>query len=34
MTSPVESFVQQEYKYGFVTDIEADAAPHKRASQK
>jgi Fe-S cluster assembly protein SufB len=27
MTSPVESFVQQEYKYGFVTDIEADSVP-------
>ena len=27
MTSPVESFVQQEYKYGFVTDIEADTVP-------
>jgi len=27
MTSPVESYVQQEYKYGFVTDIEADSAP-------
>jgi len=27
MTSPVESFVQQEYKYGFVTDIAADTVP-------
>jgi len=27
MTSPVESYVQQEYKYGFVTDIEADTVP-------
>jgi Fe-S cluster assembly protein SufB len=27
MTSPVESFVRQEYKYGFVTDIEADTVP-------
>ncbi len=27
MTSPVDSFVQQEYKYGFVTDIEADTVP-------
>ena len=27
MTSPVESFVQQDYKYGFVTDIEADTVP-------
>ena len=27
MTSPVESSVQQEYKYGFVTDIEADTVP-------
>ena len=27
MTSPVESFVLQEYKYGFVTDIEADTVP-------
>ena len=27
MTSPVESYVQQEYKYGFVTDIEADSVP-------
>jgi Fe-S cluster assembly protein SufB len=27
MTSPVESLVQQEYKYGFVSDIEADTVP-------
>jgi len=27
MTTPVESYVQQEYKYGFVTDIEADTVP-------
>jgi Fe-S cluster assembly protein SufB len=27
MTSPVESLVQQEYKYGFVTNIEADTVP-------
>jgi Fe-S cluster assembly protein SufB len=27
MTSPVESLVQQDYKYGFVTDIEADTVP-------
>jgi len=27
MTTPVESYVQQEYKYGFVTDIEADSVP-------
>ena len=27
MTSPVESLVQQEYKYGFVTDIAADTVP-------
>ncbi len=27
MTSPVESYVQQDYKYGFVTDIEADTVP-------
>ena len=28
MTSPsVESLVQREYKYGFVTDIEADSIP-------
>jgi Fe-S cluster assembly protein SufB len=27
MTSPVESYVQQDYKYGFVTDIEADSVP-------
>ncbi|MGN6392750.1 MAG: Fe-S cluster assembly protein SufB [Gemmatimonadales bacterium] len=27
MSSPVESLVTKEYKYGFVTDIEADVAP-------
>jgi Fe-S cluster assembly protein SufB len=27
MTSPVESLVNREYKYGFVTDIEQDTAP-------
>jgi Fe-S cluster assembly protein SufB len=27
MSSPVESLVTQEYKYGFVTDIESDVAP-------
>ena len=27
MTSPVESLVNKEYKYGFVTDIETDVAP-------
>jgi len=27
MTSPVESLVQQDYKYGFVSDIEADSVP-------
>ncbi len=27
MSSPVETLVNQEYKYGFVTDIEADVAP-------
>ena len=27
MSSPVESLVNREYKYGFVTDIEADAVP-------
>ncbi|HQR16924.1 MAG TPA: Fe-S cluster assembly protein SufB, partial [Gemmatimonadales bacterium] len=27
MTSPVESLVQQEYKYGFVTDIATDTVP-------
>jgi len=27
MTSPVESYVQKEYKYGFVTEIEADSVP-------
>ena len=27
MSSPVESLVNREYKYGFVTDIEADVAP-------
>ena len=27
MSSSVESLVNKEYKYGFVTDIEADAAP-------
>ncbi len=26
-TETIESFVKQDYKYGFVTDIEADAAP-------
>jgi Fe-S cluster assembly protein SufB len=26
-TETIEGFVKQEYKYGFVTDIEADAAP-------
>jgi Fe-S cluster assembly protein SufB len=27
MSSPVETLVNNEYKYGFVTDIDADAAP-------
>ncbi len=27
MSSPVESLVNKEYKYGFVTDIESDVAP-------
>ena len=27
MSSPVEALVNREYKYGFVTDIEADTAP-------
>src|SRR5262245_33773081 len=27
MSSPVESLVNREYKWGFVTDIEADAVP-------
>ena len=27
MSSPVETLVNREYKYGFVTDIEADMAP-------
>jgi Fe-S cluster assembly protein SufB len=27
MSSPVETLVNREYKYGFVTDIEADVAP-------
>jgi Fe-S cluster assembly protein SufB len=27
MSSPVESLVSKEYKYGFVTDIDADVAP-------
>jgi Fe-S cluster assembly protein SufB len=27
MTSPVETLVNREYKYGFVTDIESDVAP-------
>ena len=27
MTSPVETLVNREYKYGFVTDIEQDTAP-------
>ena len=27
MSSSVESLVTKEYKYGFVTDIEADVAP-------
>ncbi|HJR16636.1 MAG TPA: Fe-S cluster assembly protein SufB [Gemmatimonadales bacterium] len=27
MSSPVETLVNKEYKYGFVTDIEADSAP-------
>jgi Fe-S cluster assembly protein SufB len=27
MSSPVEALVNKEYKYGFVTDIEADVAP-------
>ena len=27
MSSPVESLVNREYKYGFVTDIESDVAP-------
>src|SRR6266446_5347617 len=26
-TETIEGLVQQEYKYGFVTDVEADAAP-------
>ena len=27
MSSPVEALVNREYKYGFVTDIEADSIP-------
>ena len=27
MSTPVESLVTKEYKYGFVTDIESDVAP-------
>ncbi|HSB52768.1 MAG TPA: Fe-S cluster assembly protein SufB, partial [Gemmatimonadales bacterium] len=27
MSSPVETLVNQQYKYGFVTDIESDVAP-------
>ncbi|HET9514966.1 MAG TPA: Fe-S cluster assembly protein SufB, partial [Gemmatimonadales bacterium] len=27
MTDSVETLVNREYKYGFVTDIEADAVP-------
>ena len=27
MSSPVEALVNREYKYGFVTDIEADTVP-------
>ena len=27
MSSSVESLVNKEYKYGFVTDIESDVAP-------
>src|SRR5690349_7561649 len=27
MSSPVESLVNREYRYGFVTDIEADVVP-------
>ncbi|MGH7497679.1 MAG: Fe-S cluster assembly protein SufB, partial [Gemmatimonadales bacterium] len=27
MSSSVESLVNKEYKYGFVTDIESDTAP-------
>ncbi len=27
MSSPVETLVNKEYKYGFVTDIESDLAP-------
>ena len=27
MSSSVENLVNKEYKYGFVTDIEADEAP-------
>src|SRR5215211_3783911 len=27
MSSPVETLVNREYKYGFVTDIESDVAP-------
>jgi len=26
-TETIESLVKQEYKYGFVTDVEADSAP-------
>jgi hypothetical protein len=26
-TETIEGLVQQEYKYGFVTDVEADSAP-------
>ena len=26
-TETIEGFVKQEYKYGFITDIEADTAP-------
>lgn len=25
--NPVESVINQEYKYGFVTEVEADSAP-------
>ncbi|HXS25400.1 MAG TPA: Fe-S cluster assembly protein SufB, partial [Gemmatimonadales bacterium] len=27
MSSPVETLVNREYQYGFVTDIEQDTAP-------
>jgi hypothetical protein len=31
-TETIEGLVKTEYKYGFVTDVEADAAPPSRNS--